>query len=200
MRETKTHDGTGASFARVFARGAMCKFASRSHSVPKERWSSIAASFSFPFSLSLSPHTRIGRRAPQKQIQRVHRNRRGPRVTNASKMDKGYTWPPDGRRRHALLLLSLCALSLSFSLSLLSSLFSLPTNKSRFYPSVHTCPSPTRMHVVTTVRAARVVNAHGLLPAMPMVRRMWRETGSHCRNRSVGHPKLSFRKQGRPSK
>jgi len=48
-------------------------------------------------------------------------------------------------------------------------------DKSRFYQSVHTCPSPTRMHVVTAVRAARVVNAHGLLPAMPVVRRMWRE-------------------------
>lgn len=102
------------------------------------------------------------------ETQRVHRNRRGPRVTNANKMDKGYTWPPDGRRRHALLLLSLYAPFLSLSLS-----FS--TNKSRFYPSVHTCPSPTRMHVVTAVRAARVVNAHGLLPAMPVVRRMWRE-------------------------
>lgn len=196
MGETKTHDGTGASFARVFARGTVCKFASRSHSVPKERWSSIAAILSFPFSLSLSlsfafrtlasaeGHPRSG------ETQRVHRNRRGPRVTNASKMDKGYTWPPDGRRRHALLLLSLCASSLSLSFS--SSLFSLPTNKSRSYPSVHTCPSPTRMHVVTAVRAARVVNAHGLLPAMPVVRRMWRETGSHCRNRSIEYPKLSF--------
>lgn len=143
----------------------------------------------FPRTLtSAEGHPRSG------ETQRVHRNRRGPRVTNASKMDKGYTWPPDGRRRHALLLLSLYVPYLSLSYSLSSLLFSLPTNKSRFYPSVHTCPSPTRMHVVTAVRAARVVNAHGLLPAMPVVRRMWRETGSHCRNRSVEHPKPSFRR------
>ena len=98
----------------------------------------------------------------------MHRNRRGPRVTNASKMDKGYTWPPDGRRRHALLCLSL---SLSFSpstypfclsFSYSTSLFLLlpfsrspRADRSRFPPrNVHTCPSPTRMHNATNVRAS----------------------------------------------
>lgn len=204
MEEANTHDGTGASFARVFARGAVCKFASLEATVYRKNAGrrSLRRSLFFFLTLSFFPshfpralasaegHPRSN------ETQRVHRNRRGPRVTNASKMDKGYTWPPDGRRRHALLLLSLYASSHSFflALSLSSSLFSLPTNKSRFYPSVHTCPSPTRMHVVTAVRVARVVNAHGLLPTMPVVRRMWRETGSHCRNRNVEHPKLSFRR------
>ena len=123
----------------------------------------------------------------------MHRNRRGPRVTNASKMDKGYTWPPDGRRRHALLCLSL---SLSLSLPLLtpsvypflirplSFSFSpspvLPVQIGLvFLPEMYT-PAPHR-HACTTQRTCapvpRVVNAHGLLAAMPLVWRIETESG-----------------------
>lgn len=141
----------------------------------------------------------VGR--PRSETQRVHRNRRGPRVTNASKMDKGYTWPPDGRRRHALLLLSLSAplaLMLPYARSLVRSRRSLPlpTDKSRFYPSVHTCPSPTRMHVVTAVTRSEGRKCTRITPDdaggaedVGRVRERERERRRHCRNRSVEHPK-----------
>lgn len=115
--------------------------------------SSLLPPFSRPTRFTCTDVSAEGR--PRSETQRVHRNRRGPRVTNASKMDKGYTWPPDGRRRHALLPPSSphsLFLSLSYCSALLCSTLLLPTDKSRFYPSVHTCPSPTRMHVVTAVR------------------------------------------------
>jgi len=119
----KSKDGTIPSFARVSLRGAQCVNSYLEANVPKERWSSNAATFSLSFftrllSFSFFSHTRAEGRSRSGETQRVHRNRRGPRVTNASKMDKGYTWPPDGRRRHALLLLSPLFPPINRSLSL----------------------------------------------------------------------------------
>lgn len=153
--------------------------------------------FSLPSRFTCTVASAEGR--PRSETQRVHRNRRGPRVTNASKMDKGYTWPPDGRRRHALLFPpppSSLPLSLSLSLLRCALLYSaLPTDKSRFYPSVHTCPSPTRMHVVTTVRSegrkcTRITpgDAGGAEDA--------ERGGAHCRNRSAEHLEPSSGRRG----